>query len=69
MATPASDVRAARRYLQQRGAQGIPARKFAAAARELGVEFNELLALIGRLYDGYVPETRYRQESIKAAAE
>lgn len=58
------EIRAARAYLRRRGVGSaeIPPRRFAAAAKETGKTFSELLRLIARLYQG-------RQNSIGANAE
>jgi hypothetical protein len=65
---PSSDVRAARAFLTNRGIRSISPRLFAAAAVELDKEFAELLAFLGRVYDGYTPQSRLRQEQIRTAA-
>ncbi len=61
------DVRAARAYLYQRGltADKIPPRRFANAAKELGVTFSELLKLLGRVMSGGQGQQEQRQRYLE----
>lgn len=69
IASPA-EVRAARAFLRKRGLSShqISPRKFANAAKEKGKSFSELLMFLGRIMDADKPESRSRQENIRAAA-
>lgn len=63
-------VRKARAFLFGRGAiaSDIPPRKFAAAAEELNLSFQQLLALIARLYDAGQNQQQFRLEAIAREA-
>jgi hypothetical protein len=64
------EVRKARAFLRRRGigTHQIPPRKFAAAAKEQGKTFSELLRFIARLMDGAQNEAAQRREKIFKAA-
>lgn len=64
------EVRRARAFLRRRGigTHQIPPRRFAAAAKEQGKTFTELLKFIGRLLDGSQGEAGRRREKIFKAA-
>jgi tRNA isopentenyl-2-thiomethyl-A-37 hydroxylase MiaE len=64
------EVRKARAFLRRRGiaTHQISPRKFAAAAKEQGKTFTELLRFIGRLMDGAQNEAASRREKIFKAA-
>ncbi len=61
-----SEVRAARAFLFSKGARSsdIPARRFANAAKELNIGFQQLLAFIARLYSGGQNQSAFRVEAI-----
>lgn len=67
--TPA-EARKARSFLYSHHKRGfrIPPRKFAAASRELGVGFRELLRFIARLYSRGQNERVFRLETIRTTA-
>ena len=60
-----AEIRAARAFLHKRRMSHVPAQKFAAASTELGVDFTELLYLLGLLYDGPRSETEQRQRLLE----
>jgi hypothetical protein len=66
----ASDIRMARAFLRKRGigSSEISPRKFAASSRETGKTFAELLAFIGRLYDGRQNQASVNREILIKAA-
>ncbi len=66
-ATP-PEVRAARSYLRstlQAGSQDISPRKFANAAKELDVSFDQLADLLARLYAGGQGEYFDREQALE----
>lgn len=67
--TPA-EIRKARAFLRRRGisTSQISPRKFAAASKEQGKSFTELLKFIARLLDGAQNEATQRRENIFRAA-
>lgn len=70
LATPA-EIRAARSYLRRHvkaGSLDIPPRHFANAAKELGVGYTRLLALLGRMYAQGQSADTYLQQAVEAAA-
>jgi hypothetical protein len=64
------EVRAARAFLRKRGigSSEVPPRKFAISAREMKKSFSDLLAFIGRLYQGRTDEASTRKEVILRAS-
>lgn len=62
-----AEVQKARAFLYAQHKRGlrIPPKKFAAAARELGVGFRQLLKFIARLYAGGQLRSQFREESIE----
>jgi len=54
-----SEIAAANAFLRSRGIKHVPAGKFNAASKELGVDYQQLLYLLGLLYDG--PQSRAAQ--------
>lgn len=66
MAVSNAEVQKARSFLFSHHKRGfrIPPRKFAAAARELGVGFRELLRFIGQLYAGGQQASTFRRAAI-----
>ena len=64
------EVRKARAFLRRRGiaTHQVSPRKFAAASKEQGKTFGELLRFIGRLLDGAQGEAAKRREKIFRAA-
>lgn len=64
------EVQAARAYLYSRHSKGlgIQPKKFAAASKELGVGFRELLKFIGRLSARGQQQSTFRQEEIRRTA-
>ena len=70
---PASpkEIRKARSFLYARGlpVQTISPRRFASAAKELGIGFRELLAFIARLYGAGQNQSQFRLEAIRKIAE
>ena len=66
----AAELRQARAFLRGKakaGSRDIPPRRFAAAAKELGVGFRELLSLIARLQSGGQGASQQRQELLREA--
>lgn len=66
-ASPA-ETRAARGFLRTHAkarSGEIPPRKFAAASKELGVGFRDLLKFISRLYAGGQGESAFRMERVR----
>lgn len=65
------EVRAARAYLHKKGARAheIPPRKFANAAKELDIGFDELLQFIARLYSGGQNQSQFRLDVIAREAQ
>lgn len=68
-ATP-KEVRAARAFLFGKGARSadISPRKFANAAKELNIGFQQLLAFIARLYSGGQGQAQFRLDVIAREA-
>ena len=66
MSVSSADTQKARAYLYSRHKRGfrIPPQKFAAASRELGLGFRELLGFIGRLYARGQQRSKFREEAI-----
>lgn len=67
MSTSAAELRQARAYLRghaKAGSKDIPPRRFAAAAKEMGVGFRELLSLIARLQSGGQGASQRREGAI-----
>lgn len=64
------EVRKARAFLRRRGiaTHQVSPRKFAAASKEQGKSFTELLKFIARLLDGAQGEAAQRREKIHRAA-
>lgn len=62
------EVQAARAFLFSRHSKGfrVSPQKFAAASKELGVGFRELLGFIGRLYAGGQQSSLFRQGQLNA---
>lgn len=68
LATPA-EIRAARAFLQARGVRTIvPPDKFANAAKELDMGFQDLLQFIMRLYSGGQNAMFFNREALLKAA-
>lgn len=70
MSVSAAELRQARAFLRGKakaGSRDIPPRRFAAAAKELGVGFRELLSLIARLQSGGQGVSQQRQELLREA--
>lgn len=67
--TPA-EVRSARAFLRKRGIGSgqVSPRRFAAAAKEKGDSFSELLKFIMRMYQGAQNQSSQQREVVKAAA-
>ena len=67
------EIRAARAFLQTKGARthDISPKKFADAAKELDIGFTELLKFIARLYGGGQNQSQFRMDVIaqQSAAE
>lgn len=70
MAISAAEARKARSFLYARHKRGygIPPRKFAAAARELGVSFRELMRFVAILYSRGQGQQQFRLENIRQIA-
>lgn len=68
--TSSKEVQAARAYLYSRHGKGlgIQPKKFAAASKELGVGFRDLLRFIGRQYARGQQQSTFRQEDIRRQA-
>jgi hypothetical protein len=68
-ATP-KEVRAARAFLFAKGIRpaDVHPRKFANAAKELGIGFQQLLQFIARMYAAGQGEAFWRREAIQAEA-
>lgn len=66
MAASPKEVRAARAFLYSKGARAgeIPPRRFANAAKELNIGFQQLLAFIARMYAGGQNQSQFRVEAI-----
>lgn len=64
------EVRKARAFLRRRGiaTHQVSPRKFAAASKEQGKSFSDLLKFIARLMDGAQGEAAKRREKIHKAA-
>lgn len=66
--TTPQEVRAAASYLRKRGkTPPVSPRKFAAAAKEQGRSFSELLAFIMRVFQGQQNQSSQRREQVRAA--
>lgn len=68
MSVSAPEARAARSYLRSNlkaGSQDISPRKFAAAAKELNVSFDQLASLLARLYADGQNESFYREQALE----
>jgi hypothetical protein len=61
-----NDIRAARAFLFKRGVKHLSPVKFAAAAKELGKDFTELLYLLGLMYDGPASSSKQIERFIDA---
>lgn len=61
------EIAAANAFLRKHGVTHVPAGKFNAASKELGVDFSQLLYLLGLLYDG--PQSRAAQRAAILDAE
>ena len=69
MSASAPEVRAARGYLRSQlkaGTGDIPPRHFADAAKELGVGFSGVAAVLARLYAGGQNDNFYREQALEA---
>lgn len=64
------EAQSARAYLYSRHSKGlgIQPKKFAAASKELGVGFRELLRFIGQLYARGQQQSTFRQDQIRRMA-
>jgi hypothetical protein len=63
-------VQKARAYLYSRHPNGfgIPPAKFAAASKETGASFDQLIQYIARMYAGGAQQSLFRGEDLSAAA-
>ena len=70
MSASPKEVRRARAFLFGKGARAgdIPPRKFANAAKELNIGFQQLLQFIARLYAGGQGQQQFRLEVIAREA-
>lgn len=68
MSVSKAEVQKARSYLYSHHKRGfrVPPKKFAAASRELGVGFRELLRFIARLYARGQQRSVFREEVIRS---
>lgn len=71
MAVSTAEVQKARSFLysHHKHGFGMPPARFAAAARELGVSFRELLRFIAILYSRGQGQGAFRLENIRAIAQ
>ena len=70
MSVSAGELRQARSYLRGKakaGSKDIPPRRFAAASKEMGIGYKELLALIARLQSGGQGASQRREELLRDA--
>ena len=68
MSASPPEVRSARSFLRQNlkaGTSDVPPRKYANAAKELGMSFSDLASLIARMYAGGQNESFYREQAIE----
>jgi hypothetical protein len=69
MPVSAQEIRAARSFLKRRkAAPPISPARFAAAAKEQGKSFSELIRFLMRTYEGQQNEQAQRREVVLAAA-
>lgn len=65
-----AEVRAAAAFLSKRGigSSAVSPRKLAAASKEQGKSFRELIAFIMRIFQGQQDQASQRREVVRAAA-